>query len=89
MKGTGCPLSPGARRFAHPEPIGVTPLDMMRILGTLDGAMVKLETFKKNYGKTLENCGELNDLMRKTGNWVPDDAMKHYFFFFWGGGEGL
>ena len=23
----GCPLSPGARGFAHPEPIGVTPLD--------------------------------------------------------------
>ena len=22
----GCPLSPGARGFAHPEPIGVTPL---------------------------------------------------------------
>ena len=26
----GCPFSPGARGFAHPEPIGVTPL--VRIL---------------------------------------------------------
>ena len=24
----GCPLSPGARGFAHPEPIGVTPLSI-------------------------------------------------------------
>ena len=24
-------------------------------------------------------CRELNDLMRKTGNWAPDDAMEHYF----------
>ena len=25
----GCPLSPGARGFANPEPIGVTPLEQM------------------------------------------------------------
>ena len=27
--------------------------------------------------KQWGNCGELNDLMRKTGNWAPDDAMEH------------
>ena len=26
VKGAECPLSPGARGFAHPVPIGVTPL---------------------------------------------------------------
>ena len=28
----GCPLSPGARGFAHPEPIGVTPLFLYEFL---------------------------------------------------------
>ena len=28
MRRLGCPLSQGARGFAHPEPIGVTPLDV-------------------------------------------------------------
>ena len=36
-----------------------------------DGAMGKLQFFKKG------NCGELIDLMRKTGNWAPGDAMEH------------
>ena len=26
------------------------------------------------------NCGELNDLMRKTGNWALDDTMEHSFW---------
>ena len=29
----GCPLSPGARGFAHPEPIGVTPLPCVNTMG--------------------------------------------------------
>ena len=29
--------------------------------------------------KQCRNCGELNDLTRKTENWAPDDAMEHYF----------
>ena len=29
---SGAPLSPGARGFAHPEPIGVTPLTVSPIL---------------------------------------------------------
>ena len=33
----GCPLSPGARGFAHPEPIGVTPL----LLGFVDNSPSK------------------------------------------------
>ena len=37
--------------------------------------MGKLQTLNKAMG----NCGELNDLMRKTGNWAPDDAMEHQF----------
>ena len=61
---------------------------MMRKLGALDGAMEnlgpfalfndtmwKLETLNKK--KQWGNCGELNDLMRKMGNWAPDDAMEH------------
>ena len=64
--------------------------DIMRKLGALDGAMEnlgplalwwrngKLQTLKKLRG----NFRELNDLMRKTGNWAPDDhvnAMEHWF----------
>ena len=35
MHRLGCPLSKGARRFAHPEPIGVTPLSMHTSVSTL------------------------------------------------------
>ena len=33
--------------------------------------------------KQWRNCGELNDLRRKTGNWAPDDAMEHLFGGLW------
>ena len=29
--------------------------------------------------KQWDNCKELSDLMRKTGDWAPDDAMEHEF----------
>ena len=35
-----------------------------------DDAMGKLETLSKTMGKP-------NDLMRKTGNWAPNDIMEH------------
>ena len=44
-------------------------------MGPLNDAMMNLDgdNLKGKWG----NCGELNDLMGKTGNWAPDDAMEH------------
>ena len=51
----------------------------MRKLGALDGAMENLGHFAHgeigNPLKQWENCEELNDLMRNTELWAPDDAM--------------
>ena len=48
----GCPLSPGARGFAHPEPIGVTPLLPMTIKRICDHCKAEIQCGEDSY-KTL------------------------------------
>ena len=73
----GCPLSPGARGFAHPEPIGVTPLDLA------------LRVFSLNFwwgGGTQNIWDEVGwgDLGRKfdwSQNCPPNEELGLFCFF--------